>query len=164
MVRILAVIGTLLGAGSVAAAFTVDGIYWPLVLIILFIIFWFITFTRSGRWFNNPGLFLVFSLIGYGFIMSIPAIPLFAGGFLALAGWDLTDFYTRLQMANPEDDQGSLQRRHLLRLGPVLVIGLVLVLVAVNIHLIIPFSWMVLGSLAVALGLGKLISAVLKIE
>ncbi|MBI4731926.1 MAG: hypothetical protein HY781_07350 [Chloroflexi bacterium] len=162
MTRFLAILFTLLGAGLVAAAFAVAGFILPAVLLFLFFVFWIFAFSRNWDWIHAPGLLLASGLAAFGLFLELESAYIFPGVFLSLAGWDLADFASRLRLASPEDDTRDLQRRHYLRLGLTLAIGVGLVLLAVNLQVRLPLGWMAALALLAAWGLGVLIKRLLQ--
>lgn len=164
MTRILAVLTTLLGASLLAVAYYLESYIWPAALIISFFIFWMVAFSRRWEWVYSLGLILVFAFASLAQFLDLAPAIIFPGVFLSLAGWDLADFTSRLRMAGPEDDTRPMQKRHFLRLVFALGTGFVLVLMATNLRLFIPFGWMAILSLIAAGGLGVLIHSLLKNE
>jgi hypothetical protein len=164
MIRTFSRLTTLFGAGLVAAAFAFAGLLWPVILIMVFFIFWGIALTRGWDWVHSPCLVIIFCIDAFGLFLGLSSILLFTGAFLSLAGWDLADLSPRLRFTGSTDDLRGLQNRHLLRLGLTLALGLGLVLVAVNLKFHIGFGWVAIISLLAALGLGKMVSSLLKIN
>jgi hypothetical protein len=164
MVRVLCILTTILGAGSIAAAFAIKSPPWSIIGAIAFIVLWISGYLRNWQWLQNAGLLFIFGLACLGFLLGLSATLLFCGSFFALAGWDLVDFSRRLRNASPEDDLRALEHQHFLRLGSGITLGVILVMLAVNIRLQIPFGWMIILALLAALGLGKMVSSLLKID
>jgi hypothetical protein len=162
MVKSLSLIATILGAGLVTAAYLTAGLFWPAGVLILLIAFWIFAFVRRWKWIHTPGLYLVFGFAAAGFFLNLGSAFLFLGAFLALAGWDLADFASRIHLAGPEADTKSLQNRHFLRLGLVLAAGIGLVLVALNLHPRVPLGWAAMLAVLAAWGLGSLIHRLLR--
>jgi hypothetical protein len=164
IVSIAAILTTLFGTGLVAAAFVPEGPLWVLVPLTVFFVFWLIVYSRHWEWVTNLGLLLVFGSAALGLLLGHSPVVLFAGIFLSLAGWDLAAFSSRLHLGGTNSDLHALPGRHFLLLGICLAAGTGLVIFALNLKCNIPFGWMILCSLLTALGLGKLISSLLKIE
>jgi hypothetical protein len=164
VVSIAAILSTLFGVGLVAAEFVPEGPLWAILPLTVFIVFWLIVYSRHWEWVINLGLLLVFGLAALGLLLGHSPVVLFAGIFLSLAGWDLAAFSSRLHLGGTNSDLHTLPRRHFLLLGLCLAAGTGLVLFALNLKFNIPFGWMILCALLAALGLGKLISSLLKIE
>jgi hypothetical protein len=161
IVRISAILSTLIGTGLIGMAFINTNILWPVFLLVGFLILWFLALFLQWEWINTPGLLLIFGIIALGFIINSSPTLLFAGAFLYLGGWDLTEFYYRLQMACKEGNLHDLVKYHFLYLGVVLVVSLVILLFAVNLKFKIPFGWVTILSFTAAFGLGKFISTLL---
>jgi hypothetical protein len=70
----------------------------------------------------------------YGVWKEFPTIWMLLGALGGLLGWDLTDFAHRLSYAAPTDEIRGMERRHLERVGIVVVLGLGLALLSEYIH------------------------------
>lgn len=162
MVRILAILSVLSGAGLVAATFSINGM--PVIFISLgvFYTLWLIAFFRRWGWAQDAGFFLVIGVTALGLLMGHSAIVLFTGAFLSLVGWDLAAFSKRLEATTSVADKVLLLKHHFIRLGLCTATGMGLIALVLNLQFKIAFGWMVLFSLLAALGLGRLISRLLK--
>ncbi len=88
---------------------------------------------------------------------------LLVSGLLALAGYDLADLSSLLQkLGESEFNQTRRIRQHSLRLGLVLVFGLILGIVGFNWQISLSFGWIISLALLGALGLGLMVKFLLE--
>ena len=88
---------------------------------------------------------------------------LLVSGLLALAGYDLADLSSLIQkLGESEFNQTRRIRRHSLRLGLVLVFGLILSIVGFNWQISLSFGWIISLALLGALGLGLMVKFLLE--
>jgi hypothetical protein len=99
-----------------------------------------------------------------GLARQMPLPYALSGVVCLLAAWDLDRFNLRLAFAAPEGEPASLQRRHLLQLGVVLLIGVGLSLAVLNLRLKFNFELAIGLVLLVFASLAALINWLRKIE
>jgi hypothetical protein len=161
MIRGLLVISLLLGIGLAAAGYLAGGYVWPGVVLLVLGGGWLAGLLHGWRWSSTIGLFCVYGFSAAGLLLNLPLAFLFAGALCAFLAWDLTDFESRLRLASPEDDLPGLVRRHLARLGLVLLIGLALSLASLAWRAKAGFEWTVILVLFSIWGIGQVIRRLL---
>ncbi len=164
MIKNLSLIATILGAGMVSMAFMSAGQFWIAGLVIIsFIIITFMS-ARRMDWIHSPSLILIIGFAAVGLFQNLEPILLYSGVICSLAGWDLADFSTRIHQVGEENTLGKLQKSHLVRLGKVLAVVIGIMIVAFNLKLTTPFAWVSVMAILVTIGLGRLVSRLLKHE
>ena len=159
-----AILTTLGGTILVGIPFVLANIFWPVYILIVFIVLWFLALVLRKNWVNPPGLLVIFGLIGLGLMFEGSPLILFCGAFLYIIGWDLTEFHFRVQAVRNDAYHRVLVNYHLLYLSLLLLTSGVLLLFAVIIKFHIPFGWIIIFTLTAALGLRKIITSLLMKE
>jgi hypothetical protein len=162
-IRTLAILLLLVGTVCLAVAFFLIGHRFPAFLSILFIIAWCYALLRQWRWANGLGLVALWVIIGWGAWLQLSRSLLLAGLFALLAGWDLADFSARLSQVEADAGHKELIRRHLFWLTTTLAIALGCVLLALSLDLTIHLGWMIMIAILAALGLGRIVSHLMRI-
>jgi len=119
---------------------------------------WLASQWRDWNWTASLGFFAFTIAAGIGVWIRLNPIMMAFSVFASLLAWDLDDFSHRLREAAPEDDLGTLKKKHLLRLASLGIIGLALMLAALVMHLQISFEWVFLLTLAVIVGMMQLVN------
>lgn len=133
----------LFGVGCVASGYSLAGYSLPGILLGVLGTAWIIGLIRRWSWVSLLGLVSIYGFAAAGFFLGLSAGLMFLGAIFGLAAWDLSDFSARLRMAAEGDDVPGLERRHILRLVLVLLLGAALSAAALVEHIHIPFEWMV---------------------
>jgi len=121
-------------------------------------IVWLLAYWRRLLWFSSLALFLAIFAAGFGVWSEFPIEWMIIGALGGLLGWDLSDFAQRLRFAAPTDDIRGMERRHLLRVGVVAILGGGLAYLSVVIHVRrLAFAVAVGLILLAALGLTRLV-------
>ena len=162
MIKNLSLIATMLGAGMVSMAFMYAGQFWIAGLVLFsFIIITFMS-ARRMDWIHSPSLFLIIGFIVVGLFQNLEPVLLYSGLICSLAGWDLADFSIRIRQVEQQNNVGELLRSHLVRLGKVLAVGIGIMIVAFNLKVTPAFAWVSVMAILVTIGLGSLVSRLIK--
>ena len=146
-----------LGSGSLALGYARDGWGVPPLLILFLGAVWLFAQWR-GRWhFSAMGLALAVFAAAVGLVLGFNTGWMFAGVLFSLAAWDLAGFRDRMQFASAGNDMPGMERRHLLRLGLLSVVGIILASLPVFVRWRFNFEWLILLALLAALGLSQLV-------
>ncbi len=86
-------------------------------------LFWLFSVWRRWRWFSVAGLFFSLLLAAVGVWLGLAIGWMVSGTLFALAAWDLTEFRLRLKQLPPREDAKGIERRHILRIGLLAVVG-----------------------------------------
>jgi hypothetical protein len=148
--------------GAAAAFLALDwflnGYFLVAAAILLLAAAWLFAEARRKRRAASIGLVGAIICASAADLLNLTPALLVPGLALALAAWDLSDFERRLDFAAQPEDRPTLERTHLLRLGSVLVIGIVLSEIALSLAGIrITFEWTVIFIVLGAWGLTTLI-------
>ena len=161
MVRILAIISITSGAGMVAATYASNGQFWIGILFGGLLILWYFAFFRKWLWVQDISMVLFLCGIAPGLLLGYSTVIFITAAFLLFIGWDLAAFSIRLESATAATNKILLIKHHILRLAFCSVVGVGLTILVFNIHIKLAFGWMLLISLFVALGLGRLVNRLL---
>jgi hypothetical protein len=162
MIKHLSLIATILGAGMVSMAFMNAGQFWIAGLVLIsFIIISFMS-ARRMDWIHSPSLFLIIGYTAVGLFQNLEPGLLYSGMICSLAGWDLADFSIRIRQVEQQNNVGELLRSHLVRLGKVLAVGIGIMIVAFNLKVTPAFAWVSVMAILVTIGLGSLVSRLIK--
>ncbi len=158
MTIIALVLSILWGTASLAMGYGQAGadVYsrWFLLLAAL----WLVAHFRKWYWFSSVALLITVFAAAYGVWHEYPTVWMLLGAVGGLLGWDLSDFARRLGYASPMDDTGSMERRHLERVGIVAALGVGLALLSLYVHIQrLAFEVAVALVLLAALGLTRLV-------
>lgn len=151
----------LLSVGCVASGYSLAGYFLPGILLGVLGTTWIIGLIRRWKWVPLPGLLAIYGFAAAGFFLGLPAGLMFLGAIFGLSAWDLSDFYARLRLAAEGDDVPGLERRHILRLMLVLLLGAALSTAALVEHVHISFEWMVVLILLGVWGFGRIVRQLL---
>jgi hypothetical protein len=143
--------------------------FWALLAVFaLFLMIWGFAFWRlpayTGRGFPLALLFAGFGLwVDTQQAQSTLQFWLVAAAvFAALAGWDMADFAARLQNVSVPEARRALYTRHGRAVGQALLLGLILLVLARNLSIDLPFGVMLTLALLASIALGLLIRRLLK--
>jgi len=162
MTRILRYVCPILSVGLLGSGYFLGGLRWPAVGLIVFGIIWVSGLLFHWDWIHPLGLFAASGVAAFGLFMDPSPVFLISGALLGLLAWDLSEFHNRLRMASPEDDTASLEKRHLLRLFAIALVGGCLCTFALIIHLNPSFEWMVILVFFTVWGIGRMVDWLLK--
>ena len=81
-----------------------------------------------------------------------------AGVLSALAAWDLEGFSHRLALVPAEDNPLLVERRHLLGLGLILLLGSAINFLSFSMRFVFSFEWAVVLVVATFIGIGALVN------
>ena len=170
MTRLLLFVSAVMCILLLAAGFFLAGSWMPTLVFLLLSAVWLVGLARRWNWAAAYGLFLSFDFAAFGFfqnthgnlVVSIEPAFLVTGALLAFASWDLADFSSRLRLAAPQDDIAALERRHLLRLFVLIILGGLLAYAAPNLRARLSFEWVVVILLFVVWGISRLVRWLMK--
>lgn len=119
---------------------------------------WLLAAWRRWRWFAYVGLvsYVLAAALGLWFL-NFPPGWMFGGAICALLAWDLTFFQYRQVFAASEEERRSVERRHLMRISLLAILGFALASLAMTLQLQLGFDWIVLMALVIALGISQVI-------
>jgi hypothetical protein len=119
--------------------------------------FWTFSNWRQFRWASLVG-FVFYVLVSIvGLWLGMPPWSALIGVIGALLAWDLDHFNHRLSISADSPNRFRLERRHLLRLGWVIVPATLVNLIAYNFTFSLTIGWAILLSLLVVGGISILI-------
>ena len=106
------------------------------------------------------GLALTFSVLtaAVGLWMGLGLSLALVSVVSVLAAWDLEGFSQRLVFASEEDDPQRLERRHLMQVNLVLLLGVAADLLSQSIHYAFGFEWALTLAILAFYGIGALIN------
>ncbi len=120
--------------------------------------FWALAHRRAWTWADRLSFATFCLIMAAGAWQGVGELWLSIGIAAALISWDSSHLITRANQVDRIDHQEGVIRRHLLRLGWVLIIGLGLCLLALNLHLAYTFGWALILALVMILALSRVIS------
>ena len=85
---------------------------------------WFIALWRHWRWFPAVGLLLSLVVAMAGAWLGLSIGWMFSGAIFALVAWDMTELRQKLLTLPAREDIKGMERRHLIRVGLLVVLGL----------------------------------------
>jgi hypothetical protein len=119
---------------------------------------WLLAVWRRWRWFAHLGLATHFMVAALGlWFLNFPPGWMFGGAILALLAWDLTYFRYRQIFAGSDAERRSVERRHLLGLSALAILGFGLASLTMILQVQFTFGWMTFVAIVVALGLSQII-------
>jgi hypothetical protein len=145
-----------LSSATLAWGFAQSGFASFAVWIILLGLGWLLAIWQRWFWVSSFALVLVIVLAALGLWFGFTPGWLFAGGIFALFAWDMTDFRQRLVLMGKRDDARGIERRHLLRVSLLALVGMSLASVAMLLRRQFTFEWGALLATVILLGLGQL--------
>jgi len=153
-----------MGVASLAFAYAVAGFQQLALSLVIFGALWIFTGWRHWTWFSSLGILTLVALAGLGLWINLSPGWMVSGALGGLLAWDLADFMRRLQFAvekgTPKvyEERKSLERRHLLRLTLVALMGLALASIPMLARAEFSFEWIMLLTLVMALGTAQLVA------
>ncbi|HNN13614.1 MAG TPA: hypothetical protein PKL78_08655 [Anaerolineales bacterium] len=125
LISFILYVSILYSAGSLAwgyLSYAGNGavVFW----IVTFGIFWLAAAWKRWRWVSTIGIVLALPLAVIGLWLNIVAGWMFGGAIFALLAWDLTEFQRKMKFMPAREDIRGMERRHLMRISLVTLIGL----------------------------------------
>ena len=145
-----------LASATLAWGFAQDGFASFSVWIVLLGLGWLLAIWQRWFWVSSFALVLFIILAALGLWFGFSPGWFFAGGVFALFAWDMTDFRQRLVLMGKRDDARGIERRHLLRVSLLALVGMALASAAMLLRGQFTFEWGVLLVAVALLGLGQL--------
>ncbi len=143
--------------GLLVIAYFLAGLNWLAIGVLAFGIVWTIGLVLRWSWIPPLAFFASYLSAAAGFLLDLSPFYLIPAAVFALLAWDLTGFYDRLRLASPEDDLSLLEKRHLVRLLPLALIGVSFSAVALALHLKSSLEWMIVLVFFSVWAIGKVV-------
>jgi len=145
-------------SGSLAWGYWQVGLHALARWILFFGLVWLLAVWQRWRWISVLGLVLSFlaAALGLWFLNFTPGW-MFAGAIGGLMAWDLTYFRYRLRYAGSDQERRAVERRHLLRLSVLALLGFLLASLAMAVKLAFNFQWALLMAIVAVLGVTQLV-------
>ena len=147
-----------LSAGAFALGSALGGLWFVAVPILILGAAWLAGWGRGWPWISSLGLALSTVGAAAGLLLGLGAGWMLAGLVAALAAWDLHHFSHTLEGVPRVDGEGSLERRHLLRLLVAVGLGALLAVVALGVRVTLGFGLVLLLGLVAILGLSQAVA------
>lgn len=144
-------------SASLAWGFAQRGLSSFSVWILIFGAGWLVAVWQEWKWYSGIALFMATVASAFGLWFGFIPGWMFAGGIFALFAWDMFDFRQRLRLMAKDDDSRGLERRHLLRISLLALLGLFLASITMLVRVQFTFEWGVLLVFVILLGLGQLV-------
>jgi len=148
----------LLGVGSLAFGYLLAGFTILARWIILLGLLWLAAVRQRWGWFAYIGL--AFNLIAAAlglWLLNFPPGWMFAGAIGGIQAFDLTHFWNRVRFMPSGEERRGLEKRHLLRISILAILGMTLGSLAMLIKKQFSLEWGVLWIVILVLGLAQLI-------
>ncbi len=159
MTLVALVLSIIIGAAALAWGYVQVGLGQLARWIVLFEVIWLLATWQRWRWFAHLGLAFNFLAAALGlWFLNFPPGWMFAGAVAGLLAWDLTDFRYRLRFSANDAERRVVERRHLMRVAFVAILGFALASAAMAVKLQFNFEWAVLLALISVLGLLQLLA------
>jgi len=152
------VIGVVMGVGSLVYAYSGVGFDGLMRGLLVLGALWLFAGWKRWTWFSTFAILLVVALAGFGLWIALSPGWMIAGALGGLLAWDLSDFMRRLQFVHFTDDKRGLERRHLIRVTIVAMIGMLLASISILVRLEFTLEWMMLLALVGVLGVTQLVA------
>jgi hypothetical protein len=152
------VVSVLMGIGSLAYAYSSTGFDQLVRGLLVLGTLWLFAGWKRWTWFSVIAILLTVALAGFGLWIELSPGWMIAGALGGLLAWDLSDFMRRLRYAHISDDKRALERRHLIRVTIVALIGMSLASIAMLVRLEFTLEWMMLLALVGVLGVTQLVA------
>jgi hypothetical protein len=162
MTRFLRFVCPILSVGLLSGGYFLGGLDWPAVGLLVFGVLWIVGLALRWDWVSPLGMFAAFGAAAIGLVLDLSPVFLSSAALCALLAWDLAEFSIRLRLASSEDDVATLEKRHLLRLGAVVLAGGVLNAIALTLRLKPSFEWIVILMFFAVWGIGRMVDWLLK--
>ncbi|MBI2758092.1 MAG: hypothetical protein HYX49_05385 [Chloroflexi bacterium] len=143
-----------MGIGSLGWGYAQAGFLQFARWILIFGAVWLIAVWQRWRWFAYIGLVFNFLAAALGlWVLNFTPGWMFAGAIGGLLVWDLTDFRYRLRFSASDEERRAVERRHLLRVTFLALLGLLLASLAMILKFQFNFEWALLLAIVAALGI-----------
>ena len=147
-----------ISSASLAWGFTQSGFTSFSVWIIILGTGWLFTIWQGWNWYSSFALLVITILSALGLWFGFIPGWLFAGCIFALFAWDMAEFRQRLILMAQDDNTRGIERRHILRISLLALIGLGLASITMLVRVQFTFEWGVLLVVVALLGLGQLVA------
>jgi hypothetical protein len=164
MTRFLRFICPILSVGLLAAGYFLLDLVWPAVGLLVFGILWIVGLALGWDWIPPLGLFTAFGAASLGLFLDPSPLFFIPAALFALLAWDLAGYHSRLLLASPEDDTGTLEKHHLSRLAVLVLVGGGLSAFALTLHMKPSFEWVVILMFLMFWGIGRMVNWLLSRE
>jgi hypothetical protein len=146
------------GIGSLAFGYRLAG-FAPFVRwIVFFGAVWFVAVWQRWRWFAYIGIAFNILAAALGlWLLNFPPGWMFAGAMGGLLAFDLTHFWERVRFIASAEERRGLERRHLIRITVLAILGMTLASLAMLIKLQFTFEWALLLAIVAAFGMIQLV-------
>jgi len=131
--------------------------------LILVGVFWLVAIWRGWTWFSWVGLALITLAAGFGLLLDLPMVWMFAGLVGGMLAWDLSNFHWQLRFVEKEDLL-PMERSHMVRMGLFLGIALALGVGSMVLRTRLTFEWVALLVLLGVWGLSRMVKWLRKPE
>lgn len=152
------VISVLMGVSSLSFVYAGAGFDQLVRGLLLLGVLWLFAGWKRWTWLSTIAILLMVALAGFGLWIGLSPGWMIAGALGGLLAWDLSDFMRRLQFVHITDDKHGLERRHLIRVTIVALVGVLLASIAVLVRLEFSLEWMMLLALVGVLGVTQLVA------
>ena len=146
-----------LTAGALAVGYGLQGYTTAMLFFIALGMLWLYGERRMSGWAASVMLVCCVGATAFGILLGVQAGYILLGLVASLSAWDLDRFYRRIKSFEQVANEAEMERRHLLMLLSVDLLGLLLAGAALVIRTKIAFGIAFLLGLAAAWGLGQLI-------
>ncbi len=147
------------GTGALAWGYLQMGFGQYARWILIFGMFWLVGVWQRWRWFAYAGLAFNLAVAALGlWFTNFPPGWMFAGAIGGLLAFDLTDFSYRLRFSASAEERRQVERRHLLRITLLALVGFVLASLAMMFTLNYSFEWGLFLAIVAALGILQLVA------
>ena len=157
MITTALTIGILLAASSLGLGYGLAALWVPLAAILVMGGLWILGQRAGWSWIAWPMVVLFAAAAALGTLLELNRVLLTVGLIAALSAWDLNGFAGQLRRVDAVEQEGTLKRRHLLRLLTVDGLGLLLALLALVVEIKLSFGLALVLGLAALLGLSRAI-------
>lgn len=127
------------------------------VWVLVFGAVWLFAVFQDWKWYSWIALACATVLSALGLWFSFIPGWMFAGGIFALFAWDMFDFRQRLRLMADDDDKRGIERRHILRISLLALIGMALASLTMLVRVQFTLEWSALLVIIALLGLGQLV-------
>lgn len=158
MTLIALLLSIILGIGSLAWGYTQVGLPEFARWIMIFGAAWLFAVWQRWRWFAYAGVTFNFLAAAVGlWFLNFPPGWMFAGAIGGLLAWDLTYFRYRQRFAASSEEKRAMEKRHLLRISFLALLGFGLASVAMALKFQFNFEWALLSAIVATLGITQIV-------
>ena len=126
MMILMLLLGIIFSSASLAWGYNDAGLSNISTWIIISGIVWLLAIWRHWRWFPLIGLIISLIASALGLWLGLSVSWMFSGAIFALVAWDMMDFRRKLSMLPAREDVNGMERRHLIRVGFLVGLGLLI--------------------------------------